>query len=227
MAIAFDSVSSPAGIGSNPITWTHTCATNSSLFVVTNNNPSAVTYNGVAMTGLTSYTPQPVVGPPAGNNCPPIAVWFLAHPATGAHTVSVTTATPTDCASVSYTGINYVPDVELDTDTTKQQGFNSQTVNVTGSVLTVKDNDWILGFGLGGNNTPNQWVAHAGSTLRYGGIGSILADSVFIVDSNGAKSPPGVYSTGADWNAGSGFNTLIVYGVSPRVAGFSGQMIIL
>lgn len=224
--ISFDAVSHATSIGSSPITWTHTCGVSAQLFIVTGQYASAVTYNSVNSLLLVDYTPQPLISPPSSNSCPRIKIWYVANPASGAHTVSVTTTDPLDCGAISFLGMaTNQPDVEQDTDTTKQQNANTQTGSVVGTVTTVKNNDWVVGFGIGGNNVPQTWTNHSGSTLRYGGLGSILADAIFIVDSNGPVAI-GSNSVGGDWNVGTGFNTLVTLGLA-QISQLSGQPLII
>src|SRR5450756_66398 len=100
MAIAFDAQATGGAVSASPKTWSHTCASGAFLIVFVYANDlsdliSAVTYNGAAMTKL--QTNLAVYA---------MTAWYLANPASGANTVSITSSGGTlSGRSLSYTGV--------------------------------------------------------------------------------------------------------------------------
>lgn len=204
MAIALDSSSlgriSPGTTG----TFNHTCTgSNLYMFAVADNTSTAITYNGTALTKLTSNTP--------GTVFPSIAVWGLASPATGTHSVSVTNNSGTmndDVAVVTYTGAD-----PTQPDASNTVVNNSETTSL--SVTTITDNSWLTMFIKGLNNFGRTYIAGASTTLRQAYGNGTFDAAVGLLDSNGAKTPVGSYSQSAVWDSGSGDSTAIVIAVKP------------
>lgn len=103
MAVAFDA--SSVGAGDDP-SWSHTCTGSDRLLVVFTGNwvgsdteeVTAVTYNGVALTRHSVHA----------WNTGYISMWYLIGPATGAHTIAVTTtaSNQVSCVASSWTGVD-------------------------------------------------------------------------------------------------------------------------
>lgn len=185
-------------------------------------NAASVTFNGVGMSILQTYTPTL---PPFGANCPTITVWGLANPLIGTANIVVTLIAQADVTCASYFGVDsgVQPDVSTTNDT-----HAGQTIGLNASVTTTVDGDWIVGFIRGSNNSPRNWVAQAGTTMRQGGSALLGQDACAIFDLNTSESI-GTYTTGANWSSSSGFSTMITMGIVPGNIGgtFVGQMIIL
>lgn len=193
MAVQFDAT---ANGGSS---YSHTCASDATyLFALVEHGLTDLTYNGVAMTLLSSY--HPTFGTFAAN-CAYVDVWGLASPASGTHTVAWTGTGRV--VSASYKGILAV------THGNDSASVGGQTTTWE-STVTLGTNDWGIAFFAGANNFPRTFDAYTNSTLRgqdNGGLG------MAIMDSNGVQTP-GSYSLWGIWNSGSGFVTATTFSVS-------------
>lgn len=216
MSIAYDS-SSQGFTGGSSGTFAHTCTgSNLYLFGFSANSVSAMEYNGVSMTLLTTYTP-PVY---SGNQAPIIKVWGLANPSTGANNVTFTTSAATTVMVASYTGSSATQPDALNTSET---GTSLQT-SLSNTVTTITDNSWLVGFFGGSANLGRGLNAGASTTKRQGvtdGGTSQLALS--IMDSNAAKTPTGSYTLNSDWSSGTGRISSVLFSVAPYISySFSG-----
>lgn len=208
MAIAFDAATNNGTCGaSSPITWSHTCTGNNLILFVTaytgagNDNVTAVSYNSVALTKITSQV--------SAGSTAALSLWYLFAPATGTHTVSVTfSSSPGSGHAVSYTGAlqSSVPD-----------SFNSGTAagggTLTVSTTTVKNNCWLTGgfivesndAGAGANTTIRNYDVDG--THHTGGCGGTC-------DSNVAETPAGSFSLAITGTA----RTMAVASFAPIIA---------
>lgn len=134
MAIAQDTTTKTGNL-----TWTHTCTGSNLILIVyadyhVDLTVTGITYNGVALTLLTSLTGLHTK----------TSVYYLLNPSTGANTVTVS-ATGTNSGrsfiSASYTGARQInfPD-------SSNSFNNTNLVNVL-STTVVDDNCWIIGIG--------------------------------------------------------------------------------
>lgn len=216
--VSYDNSFGGFSSGVGDYTFSYTNAGNY-LMVNTYATVSAVTYNGVSMSVLQTYTPT---GIPFGANCPPIRVWGLSNPYIGTANIVVTGGGLLDTAVISLKGVGEVtqPSYSNTNDT-----HGGQTGTLSSSATVSKNGSWIVAFIRGGNNLPRTWVATSGSTLRQGGSASILVDACGIADLNTAENT-GTYSCGFDWASGSGFSTMITMAISPQPP-FTGSMQII
>lgn len=179
MAIAFDSTTTSSLWSSvTSITFAHTCTgSDRMLFVATANNTGAnitgVTYNGVAMTQISTI-----------NNSAPSKMyfWYLIAPASGSNNVVVTASGTCSiiAKSVSYTGVKQSgqPDATV-------TNWPTTTTSWSQSVTTVADNCWIV----------MSWMWKNGSTVTAGAntfIRSsieVLLAWLFLADTNALQTP--------------------------------------
>lgn len=181
-AIAFDSVTAvTATAGVTNKTFTHTTSgSNRVLFVITGTTNAvtvnSVTYNGVSMTLAGSYVN-------AQNN--KLAIYYLAAPATGANTVSITTS-GTDTitgGSISFTGASQtgIPDAMPAGD---QSGA---LTTYSKSVTTVADNC----FQLLALFDQNGLTMTGGTNTTIGSQPEVVVRGTAFVYSTTAKTPAG------------------------------------
>lgn len=202
MAVAADAVS--AGQGASNFTFNHTVASDANyLFVQVSQNCTGVTFNGVAMTLLSSY--HPTFGTFAGN-CPYVIVYGLANPDVGTHTVSVTINAGgiEDAVATSYKNIL---DVTHGNDSASVGGQTSTWE----STATLATNEWEISFFAGANNNARTLQAYTNATLRQANTGGDYPIS--IMDCGGIQTP-GSYSVWCQWSSGSGFITATTFVVS-------------
>ena len=130
MALAIDAVTDAAGSGAGPFTWAHTCAGSDRVLLVgisyydSLDTVSAVTYNSVALTVVSSST--------VSNGQYTSTMYRLIAPATGSNTVSVTfTGGVFDfkAGSVSFTGADQT--TPLGTAVTATGSSTTPSVTVT------------------------------------------------------------------------------------------------
>lgn len=225
MAIAFDAASSGGTSSTSPVTWSHTVGAGSNTLLlvgvavnsVTQSTATAVSFNGVAMTKMTSLQ-----GSNVALSTNEVSIWALAAPAAGAHTVSVTTTLGTlpDLAggSISYTGAaqTVTPDATgSTTNSSTTQG--SQSFNV----VTVTDNDWVVAIGNYVNNGATQTTLTAGQTSRATQPMSINLNGVFrMEDTNAVKTPPGTQAMTMTTGGGTGQTTALFTAVGVAIAPF-------
>lgn len=206
MAIASDAVS--AG-GFNTASWSHTCTgSNRLLFVgvlygLGSTDPTGVTYNGVAMTKLTTVHH-------AGDNRQ-LSLWYLIAPATGSNTITVSgsPANFVDGVAASYTGClqSGVPDAS--------HTSTSATSSITDSVTVVASNSWLIFFT--GNNSGSASAGTGCTLIQAGGS----RDDLF--DSNGAVAAGSQSCTAS--KGGSTAWVDILASFAPSVAAATGQML--
>ena len=187
MAIAFDATSSGTGFVTTSVTFSHTCTgsdrilfVSTSYFQNSNESPSGITYNSVALTKIADYQP------------PSLALthslWYLLAPATGSNTVAVTFPSNKNdiaCIAASYTGAlqSGVPDATA----TAEHGFGGS--DLTTSVTTVADNCWVVEV-AGTDQVTVSMSAGTATTERNEAITTGTQHAAFY-DSNGPKTPAG------------------------------------
>lgn len=200
MAIAYDNSLSQRVLDGN--SYAYTSAANTKMYMVTQSNVSAVTYGGVSLTSLRSFTPSINDG-----NEVSVILWGLSNPASGANNFVFTCgAQPSVYAVATYTGCIFTPEVYNDEwSHTTSPAANTQVGTWTSNVTTVTDNAWSIMFIVGGNNSPRTFTAGASTTLRATGSGQLDTLSLALLDSNGAITPAGATTLKADWSSGSGF----------------------
>lgn len=181
--IAFDAVSRASiTAGSAGASFSHTVTgTNNVLFVGCQNNtdtrnPTAVQYNGVAMTLAHLGT--------SGNGGQSDFLYYLFAPSTGTNNVTVFNSdTPSGinwlCDAVSYNGVS-----QVGLDATNYVDGSSGSP-ATKSITTSTNNSWAVLYAA---NADASWAASTGSTARN----TAATDQFF--DSNGPITPAGSYS---------------------------------
>lgn len=181
--IAYDAVGHSSAPTSNSLTFSHTCTgSNRALFVAvwTNVNNTdkitGVTYNGVAMTRVSTATVSTTRA----------YLYALANPASGAHNIVISASDSLSdiyASSASYTGVNQTTPYNADATNTTA-GATSLGVAVT----TTIDQSWVLIMG-GGAMTATSIT---NGTIRY-------ANSPPIGDTNGAVTPAGAKTLTLNW----------------------------
>jgi hypothetical protein len=182
-SIAFDAVSTLVYAGGT--TFTHTCAVGATiLFVWARADTGAVTgitYNGVAMTQITTVA--------GGGN---YYLFYLVSPASGAHTVAITSTSNVGGFGVSYVGtaIVGIPDTSSTTGPTA-----ATTVSI--GLTTTADSDWAIFCAE--DRSGASPTANTNTTLRVANA----TNSAAIFDSNSNISPPGSFTQIANVTVGS------------------------
>lgn len=199
MAIALDATSSSANItGVSSKTLAHTVTgTNPVLLVgiTIAHTGGTVTVSSVTYAGINATQ----VGTSSSGNRR-VDLWVLNNPPTGANNIVVTLSGTPDAyfnlGNASYTGarISNQPDVS---------GTAQATSTTTSkSLTTTLDNDWLVGVACDAA-TANP-VISAGSTFRlqvYNRVDN--GYELYLIDTNGAKSPAGSYSIGYTHDSGA------------------------
>ncbi len=199
MAIAFNSQGgnfNPGPTTSDSFSFTNTAGNLLVYFGHTNSASgdvlTAVTYNGAALTKVTSHT--------TGTADQYISVWYLKSPATGSNTLAVTTSVATDIGSgcLTYTGC----------DTSSQpDSFSSggSTGNLDLTTTVVSTGSWLVSASRNGSSGPMG--AGAGTTIRT--TGALLFDAG---DSNGTV---GTGAQTMSWTAGSNTSGGVIVSIAP------------
>lgn len=195
------------------------------LFIVANTTITQITYAGVNMSKLYTFTDP--ISDGNGNN---VVVWGLANPASGTNTVQLDNGMGVNgtIGIASYDGVygGVQPEGTVITNFSNDGIHNTQVANLSSTVTTISSGAWAIMFTRGSNNAQN-FVAGIG-TLRTSGF-NILGDGTqAIIDSGGAVSPVGNQTLRADWASGTGYMSNVIMAISPFVApNFKPQMIIL
>lgn len=190
MAIAFDATNKANGAATS-LTFSHTMSAtaNSILFVwaiaQSGRSITGVTYNGSAMTLITSGTPTGAL------SAYPYALFATLSPASGAHNVVVSisgTGTPDIWGgSVSYTGAKQ--SLTMDAIQAGNGGASSTSFTFT-DPNSVANNCWKLALVM--QNSASVLSASTGATARSASDAIGNAERMF--DSNSAITPAGSYS---------------------------------
>jgi hypothetical protein len=189
MAIAYDTVTGTASpnTGGGPITFSHTCSgSNRALIVyvssVDSNVPATVTYNGVSMTRIV-----------ISGGSEPTSLWFLANPASGSNTVSVSwsgTFKYVRAGAISYTGVKQSGNPTISASNFNNSSVTSLSQNITPTVA----NCWIVGaLFKNGTSTPTP---NSGLTKRNASSGDNNTLNIF--DTNGTVATSS-FSFGGSW----------------------------
>ncbi len=161
MVIAFDNKTDSGNIVISPFTFSHVCTGSQLALIVciayADNNPSAisaVSYNGVAMARAVINSVN-FVG---------AEMWYLANPATGSNTVSITGGNNlSGCAAIalSFTGVD---SSVLD----GTNGSNGNSTSISTSLTTNIANSWVVDCASVNNNgsSPITISVNASQTQR-------------------------------------------------------------
>lgn len=218
-AIALDATSSAANVNAISTTFAHT-NTGSNLYMSyalsaattnTNQTVSTITYNAVGATSIDVQNDN------ATNNRI-TELWYQVGPATGANNVVVTYANQPgsffNVGVASYSGVSQTgqPDAFG-----KNTSGASNVTSMAKSITTVADNCWIVGAACNLANGTST-AGDSGTTLRQSIYQRVAGGyELFQLDSNGAKTPAGAYSTGYNWTGNAQAN-IVVASIAP-VAG--------
>jgi hypothetical protein len=194
MVIALDASAASAWTATSPLVWAHTVGAGANILLVvgvslkntTQPACSAVTYNTVSMTKVTSIQTND------GSTYLESSIWFLFAPASGAHNVSAafTANSVAFGVSCSYSGAQQSN--TKDASATKTwTGSAAQSATVT----TVADKCWVFAMGIQRDGWGSP-ILTAGQTSRGGGNSVIdnYGESGRGEDSNAAKTPAGAYT---------------------------------
>jgi hypothetical protein len=219
MAIAYDtSVTLNAGADATTTTnMTIAATSNSYLFVLSTSYASAISFDGLPLTKLTTNI---LTGNSGFSYVPNTSVWGRANPSTGTKVLSVTTVGGQEAIiAACYNGVD---PVQAEAYVTNQTNGNNVTQQ-TDSITTVTNNAWIVTFINGGGNLGRNFTAGAGTTLRQtiaNGTNNLAAG---ILDSGGAKTPVSAYTLVTNWSSSQGWFNSIIYSIKPYLtASFSG-----
>ena len=142
MAIAFDAKSKGNAAATNTITVAHTCTGSNLILIVnaisredvTGSTFTGITYNGVALTQLSTQTQSTAWIQD---------VWYLINPSTGANNIIASlSAASTDgivISAASYTGVK-----QTSPFTTAGQDSNTSASSLSASTTTSVDNSWVV-----------------------------------------------------------------------------------
>lgn len=173
MAIAFDANTTVQTAVSATLTYSHTCTgSNLILFALVwtggGSNTTGVTYNGVAMT---------IISTKAAAGATEMTLWQLVNPATGANNVVVSNngagAARSTSYSSSYTGAAQTAPIDL-----AGVAGPTTTTSYSQSLISTVDNDWAIWMGY--TQDVATETAGANTVIRYQDktvIGSYLADT--------------------------------------------------
>ncbi len=187
MAIALDTVTEGSDAGTaTTCTWSHTCTGSNLILVVgvywrsqSDNSVSGVTYNGVAMTSMS--TKQRANGSFGGAYPTAVQLWYLAAPATGAHDVVVTISAGCDGPGPLFVGnsISYTGAQQSSSPTIPSGGSvnsNSGASSITGTVVVSESNSWVVGIAADNTGVLSGGGMGTG-TFRIATTNAVLADS--------------------------------------------------
>ncbi|HNG97742.1 MAG TPA: hypothetical protein PLW93_05710, partial [Candidatus Absconditabacterales bacterium] len=159
MAIAIDTTTTPGSRvnAGTTMTVSHTCTGTDRAIVVNvgtdGNKVSGVTYAGVSLTLVGSYTAD---GAGNGTTC-----WVLANPASGANNVVITTSSSATimCQIASYTGVDQGSPVG-----SSVTNGPTTTTSFTQTVTTTVNNSWLVMCGKG--RSGNTLTAGSNTFIR-------------------------------------------------------------
>ena len=178
MAIAFVRTTTSVNPASDTLAFDAT-ATNGYLVVQTliqsSQTCSGVTYNGVAMTQLTTLAGAPNAGET-------LYLWGLAAPTTGTNNIvgSFSGAGTRVFDAILYSGAQTATAIEA-SNTTSGGAATSASISVT----TITDNDWLVGYFRG--NGGGAFTAGSNTVVRTAGAEGTRQ----LVDTGAAQTPAG------------------------------------
>lgn len=225
MDISFDNANHfDAGYGGNYST-TITVSPGAYIFVLTK-IASSPTLDGQSPILLLDFSSSISDG-----NGQRVVVYGFPNVSGGTKTLAVTnTGTTYNVVWASYLGVDEGVQPEASTQVFSNNGINNtQVVSMQDTVTTITDKAWTILFSSGGNNI-NPMTAGIG-TLRATAAGTITANTVSIIDSNGPVSPPGNSTLQANFTnglggSGTGFISCSIFSVKPQ-SSFTPQMTII
>lgn len=222
MAITYDNSKSFTSVSGSSTSFTLGSGTQRYLLAVSSYNCTAITYAGVSMSTLISFTPSITDG-----NEQKIKVWGLANPASGSNTFAPTMSADGTLSMVSYAGVDGGVQPEANTNAFSNNGIiNTQVSTLATSVTTITDNAWSVMFTGGGNNL--QTFTATQGTLRTSDVFIFGDGARSIIDSNGGISPAGSSTLEATWASGTGFMSNVIISLKPYIAvPFTGSMQII
>jgi len=170
--------------------------------------PSAVSYNGSAMTFISGASQA--VG---ANQCA-TSMWYLLAPSTGSNTVSITvpsTGSGSGASRIiaypaSYTGAKQTG--QPDSSSTNSAGSGT---SFTSTTTTVADNCWTLALFF--SNQAASPTAGTGTTLRQSS--NTIGSGTMYGDSNAVVHPAGSNSMSANGNSGLWTGAIISIAPAP------------
>lgn len=187
MAISFDN-SLAINISTGNQTLSYTCTGSNGYLVVgtlaqASGTCTGVTYNGVAMTQISSLLNDGVSG------LENIYLFGLANPATGANNIiaSFSGSVTTGVLAVSYAGVAQSGQPEASNTT------SGSSTSFGVSVTTLTNNAWLVGY----FRCTGTMTAGANTTLRS------AASNINMCDTNAPQTPAGSYSLNATQATGS------------------------
>jgi hypothetical protein len=230
MAIAYDnSASGTTGFGATSLTYSLTVGSGSDRYLVVfansvqSDGTLTATYNGVSMTQLAQWTNDQ---DNLSSNSMKQYLFGLANPASGANNVVISGGSGSGrlgSAASSYTGVNSTGQPD---STASKSNQNSSLSPASVDTTTVADNCWTVGaIFMGGSNPPV--LSNSASTIRSQitvGTGA-TAGQLAIFDSNGVKTPAGVFTSSIAFTSlanhwGMGVASLKPVAVASNNAGF-------
>ena len=210
MAVAFDAGSGANGSTGTSQTLSHTCSGSNRILWVgcfSNNNsiPSAMTYNGVAMTAHVSKLQN------SPNSNESIALRFLVAPATGANNIVVTWSTSNPNPSVS--GASFTDGTQSAVTEGTQVASGASAASASGTVVTSADNCFsiLLVRATGGAGDT------AGTNSTRVIAGAIIGNMFY---STTAKTPAGSMSQTVNFSPNSSW--ALLYAPFPPAAAAAG-----
>ena len=201
MAIEFDAASGASY--TEPLTsktWSHTVGAGENRLLLVgagntfpNDNVTGVTFNGVALTKVTSRQIP-------GNRW--ISVWYLLAPDSGTHDIVITYGDTQSAMgfAASYAGVS-----QGAMDASATAVTSSSAESITASVTTIADNCWT--FMMAGATTSPGTLSAGTATTKRAGDGTY---GYGVFDSNGPKTPAGSRSLQATWTGNQDAAAVIV-----------------
>lgn len=199
-------------------TYTHINSTDPYRYMVflTDNSDVSVSYAGVSASVLFTYLPTT----PPGTNCPRIRVLYIANPASGSNTVSITNTSLVNTYYVSALSFTGADENQADAFNSEDSN-NTQQVSWAGEVNSTVDNTWIVTFLKHSNASSRTWSAGAGTVVRQSVAGSDSA----IADIGAVATTAGNYNTNLNISSSSAFVTSITASFKsktiPNTGGFT------
>lgn len=202
MAIIYDNTSTGTG-NTSSLTVSHTTGSGSDRYLVvgiglgdsSGRTVTGITYNGISMSQLVHFSGAAY----ASNHY----IFGIVAPSSGVHDIvcSVSGTSVVTLVAISYAGVNSIgqPDSYAQLDNGSSPG------PTTISTTTVKDNDWLVLFGVAYANVPTISTG----TQRGQADGGASWNSIVGGDSNSAETPPGSYSLAYTYTGTSNAGAII------------------
>lgn len=211
--IAIDNTQSGRALNGN--SYPYLAGTGVHMLLATQSNVTAVTYGGVGLTNISTFS-----SPIADGNGQSLKVWELASAPSGTNNFVFTLPVlqAASYAVVTYTGMGSTqPDNSTsDYSHTAVPLANTQVATFSSSITSNADNCWSVMFIVGGANAANVFTGGAGTTLRTTYNNSADTVAIGILDSNAPITPAGSSTLTANWSAGSSFVSTTLLTISPE-----------